>query len=565
MNFRSIIKNTIKLLKVTKIVTKSSLIRLSLLTVIAGGMEVVAVGSVIPFVTAVINIDFVRSAISDSISLDLSISDNTLRTYAACLFCLALLMSMLVRYYLLRYQITLSYNIAHNLSKMIFKKTMRQSLESAADRSSSEFISAVAMKANLVVRQIILPGLQLITSVFIVFSMLAALMTIDPTILLIILLLYLVFYIASGRIVSKTVSKNSYIISDNSTKIIKIMQETFHAIKEVIITNRFEHHLSEFRTVDQQLKTAQSSSQIIGATPRYFIEFIGLSVMIAITTFYAIHEIVEPSILISTIAAFALGFQKITPVVQNMYNQYITIKTGAGSLTDTLKFMELKEEQLKVPSDDVLFHNSIRLNSIQFKRDNRLIISDLNFEIKKGDFVGIDGVSGAGKTTLMDILSGLMLPTSGELVVDGVTIDYNNLGCWRSRIAYVDQKSYFYEETLLFNITLSNDDIDLVKLSRITAMVLLDDVIDSIGGLNVFIGENGAKLSGGQKQRVAIARALYLDREILLLDEATNAVDKAVESSILQSLSLSSSARTIILISHDKENFRYCNKIIKLK
>ena len=121
MNFRSIIKNTIKLLKVTKIVTKSSLIRLSLLTVIAGGMEVVAVGSVIPFVTAVINIDFVRSAISDSISLDLSISDNILRTYAACLFCLALLMSMLVRYYLLRYQITLSYNIAHNLSKMIFK------------------------------------------------------------------------------------------------------------------------------------------------------------------------------------------------------------------------------------------------------------------------------------------------------------------------------------------------------------------------------------------------------------------------------------------------------------
>ncbi len=159
----------------------------------------------------------------------------------------------------------------------------------------------------------------------------------------------------------------------------------------------------------------------------------------------------------------------------------------------------------------------------------------------------------------------MLLPTSGELLADGIKIDYKNLGEWRSKIAYVDQKSYFYEESILYNICLSHASVDQKKLDWILDNLALRDLVEKLGGPLAHIGENGSKLSGGQKQRVAIARALYLDRDILLLDEATNALDKAVEKFIFDAVMKYRSDLTIFIISHDRKNFAHCDKILTLK
>ena len=344
------------------------------------------------------------------------------------------------------------------------------------------------------------------------------------------------------------------------------MQETFNSIKEIKIANRASYQLEEFKSFDLTLKNAMASSQLIGAAPRYLVELTGLTAIAIISTAISSFGKLDPSLLLGTIAAFALGFQKITPNIQNIYNQYVTIMTGGQALKDTILFMELEQEPELQIDKYLVFEHSINLKNVGFCRSNKQIINKIDLSIKKGDKTGISGESGAGKTTLLDIVATLLHPSTGKLYVDDEVITPENYLLWRNKISYVDQKSYFYDSSLLYNITLSHElsENDFSTLSEILHITRLTDLVEEFGGLSANIGENGKRLSGGQKQRVSIARALFQDRDVLLLDEATNALDKATEAAVIKSIFEAYRLKTIFIISHDSANFRYCDKIIEL-
>ena len=185
----------------------------------------------------------------------------------------------------------------------------------------------------------------------------------------------------------------------------------------------------------------------------------------------------------------------------------------------------------------------------------------------RGDKIGIFGESGSGKSTFIDIFSGLIKPNAGEILKDNISI-YNDLSSWQSLLGYVPQKPYIIDSTIKNNITfkLDSSSVDDEKLFKILSLVELKEHISTLkDGVNEEIGENGTKMSGGQLQRIALARALYKTPKILILDESTNALDNITENKVLENLNSSNLFDILIIISHKASSLKFCNKIFELK
>jgi len=215
------------------------------------------------------------------------------------------------------------------------------------------------------------------------------------------------------------------------------------------------------------------------------------------------------------------------------------------------------------------FTESVELKQITYSYPNttKESIKDISFKIGKGESIGLIGKSGAGKTTLVDVILGLLEPTSGDLLLDGVSI-YDNFRAWRNLIGYIPQSIFLMDDTVEKNIAFGvpDDLIDRQKVAKVIKMAQLTDLIDNLpDGLRTFVGERGVRLSGGQRQRIGIARALYHDSEILVLDEATAALDNETERLVSESIQHLSGIKTLIIIAHRLSTVEHCDQIYVLE
>ena len=195
------------------------------------------------------------------------------------------------------------------------------------------------------------------------------------------------------------------------------------------------------------------------------------------------------------------------------------------------------------------------------------IFKNFSLEINKGEFLGITGSSGSGKTTLIDIMVGLIKPTEGDILIDGKKMQ-DQVSDWQSTIAYIPQNVLLINDTIKKNIALGipEEEIDQNKINISIKNSSLNEFIDMLSNKeNTLIGDNGVQISGGQKQRIALARAFYFDKEVIILDESTNALDKNTENQILKELKNLEKIKTLIFISHDENFLKMCKKIIKLQ
>ena len=240
----------------------------------------------------------------------------------------------------------------------------------------------------------------------------------------------------------------------------------------------------------------------------------------------------------------------------------------------------IRDAQIDAPStiedsntNQWAFNDKICVKNLSFRFEDSQsdTLSDINFEIHKGEKVGINGRSGAGKTTLFNLLLGLYTPTSGSIEIDGTQLTAENRRCWQNSIGYVSQSVFLTDSTLLANIALGckAEDIDLDRVHRAIEAASLKEFIEALpNGLNTRIGECGALLSGGQRQRIGIARALYKGAEVLFFDEATSSLDNQTEQSINEAiveLAFHNKALTIVVIAHRESSLSYCDRVITLK
>jgi ABC-type multidrug transport system fused ATPase/permease subunit len=375
-------------------------------------------------------------------------------------------------------------------------------------------------------------------------------------------------------------------------------KEGFHAYGEMIrITNHGLGGLKETRIIgcesyfedqmEEQSKIYAKSNTLAssyGNLPRFVLEPLMMSFLIGFTFLFITLNQDKTQNLTGVLGIFALASVRLLPAFGNLISGINVIRGNSYSLDRLFfDFKELETEKLisnfdsarvshkLLPKGQQTFQFSDRviLNSLTFQYPNttRNILEDISLSIRKGESIGLIGKSGAGKTTLVDVILGLFIPQFGDIKVDGVSV-YSDLRSWQNMLGYVPQSIFLIDDTLERNIAYGVADhlIDQNKLKKAIAMAQLGKVVEQLpDGVKTIIGERGVLLSGGQRQRVGIARVLYHEREILVFDEATAALDTETEHLITEATKALAGSKTIIIIAHRLSTIEHCDCIYQLE
>lgn len=348
---------------------------------------------------------------------------------------------------------------------------------------------------------------------------------------------------------------------------IKTIQEGISVSKEISLLGRQSFFMKKFH--DANLTTAESerNNLSISQIPRLWLETIGVVALMSLV-FSTLVNNSSSSDLIATLALFAAATFRLLPSANRVITSIQSLKFGDASLDVLLK--ELKKGYVTQPNDKttIFFKHNIEFKNVSFTYPgtDKAVIRNANLVIQKGDSIGIVGESGSGKSTFVDLLLGLLEPTSGEILVDNIDIR-NGMRSWQDQIGYVPQDIYLIDESLKYNIALGVDpeEIDNEAIDRSIRDSQIFNFVDSLpNGLDTNLGERGDKLSGGQKQRIGIARALYNNPDLLVFDEATSALDNATELKIINSLERLKKEKTLVIIAHRLTTIKNCNKVIQI-
>ena len=275
---------------------------------------------------------------------------------------------------------------------------------------------------------------------------------------------------------------------------------------------------------------------------------------------------------IPVLGALALGAQRLLPLVQGSYLAWTIINGAQATLDNTLALLAQplpKFENEASPVDLIKFSEDISFKNVSFRYENRIayVLKDVDLVIKKGSRIGFVGDTGSGKSTLVDIIMGLLPPTEGEFLVDGIDVYKANPRSWQMHIAHVPQSIYLADASIAENIALgcSLIDLDMQQVTNAAKLAQIDDAICQMpDGYQTVVGEHGIRLSGGQRQRIGIARAMFKQADVLIFDEATSALDDTTENLVTEAIRSLSAELTILTIAHREKSLRYCSEVYRI-
>jgi ABC-type bacteriocin/lantibiotic exporter with double-glycine peptidase domain len=542
------------------------LIGLIALVLLSAISEVVSLGAVIPFLSAITNFDSIKNNyFVKEFSLYSGIVDESGIVLAfTILFISIIIISSLIRILFIWSNTRFSYSLGAELASEMYIKTLAQPYAFHTSVNSSEVISGITTKASSIISGILYPTINIFASIILAISMIGMVFYVDPGIAMISLVGLGIIYIGISKLSKEIIRKDGITIARLSSTIFKILKEGLGGIREIKIDGSEEIHSKLFKTTFRKYQVALADVQIISLAPRYLVEMVGM-VFIATIAYQSIQREPDTTFLVAKLGALALCAQKILPIIQQLYSNLTSIIASRNSVEDALNLLDQHISKVSKDQFPTRFNKLIKLENVLFKySDNSVtVLENVNIEFKKGDIVGIIGKTGSGKSTLVDILMGLLTPVSGSISIDDTILNQKNIRVLQNNIAHVPQKVFFKDASIAENIAfnLDKNSIDLLKIKECINQVQLMEMIDNLPEkLNEKIGEDGVKLSGGQLQRIGIARALYKSPNILIMDESTSALDIETEKKVLESIQLFKNI-TVIIISHRLETLSFCNKI----
>ena len=545
---------------------------LLILMVLASIMEVVSIGIVVPFLAALTSPEQIyQHQLAQPLIQILEITDpSQLLLPLTIIFVMAILIAAAVRLLLLYVSTRLSYATGADLSIDIYRRTLYQDYSIHTSRNSSEIINSIITKTNIVISQTLVPLITFTSSVVIMIGIISIVFTINAQVALITFSIFALFYWIITFFTKNFLQRNSQLIADQSTQMVKSLQEGLGGIRDVLIDGTQEFYCKLYQNSDLSLRRASGDNVFIASSPRYLMEAIGM-ILIAILAYSLTLQEGGMVVAIPVLGALAVGAQKLLPALQQAYGSYSLIKGAKSSFIDVLNL--LNQPMPYNSSQDLInltpFEREIVFKDLSFKytKDTPWILKNLNLSFKKGETVGFIGVTGSGKSTLIDILMSLLSPTSGELLVDGVAITQENRRAWQEHISHVPQNIYLADSTIQENIAFGVK-LEKIKEHKVTQAAQQAQIAGVINNLKnkykAFVGEQGVQLSGGQRQRIGIARALYKDSDVLIFDEATSALDNQTEKKIMQQIAQFKDNQTIFIIAHRLTTLKQCDYIIRL-
>ena len=544
-----------------------------ILMIFASLTEVVSVGAILPFLGMLTSPDQVyhHELMRPFIKL-LQLSDpQQLFLPLTILFIIAALFAGAVRLILLYVITRFSFSTGHDLSVNIYRRTLYQNYEVHISRNSSEVINGIITKTGTVINGVINPILVLISSTVIITAIVFTLFTIDASAAIVATLGFGGLYWIVIRITRHQLDRNSECISEQSTQMIKSLQEGLGGIRDVLIDGTQSFYSDLYRDADLPLRRAAGMNAFIAGSPRFAVEAFGITLIAGLAYSMSLEE-GEFLTAIPILGALALGAQRLLPALQSAYGAYSNIKGSYSSFNDVLDLLKqpLPFYANEPLAEEMPFKKQIVLKGLKFRyaEDAPWVLKKISLTILKGSRVGFIGKTGSGKTTLVDIIMGLLPPTDGQIFIDHEELSAQNQRSWQAHIAHVPQDIYLsdssVQENIAFGIPLELIDQALVKVAAKQAQV--SELIESWPDkYNTFVGERGVRLSGGQRQRIGIARALYKKSNILIFDEATSALDNQTELAVMDTLEGLSGDLTVLIIAHRLSTLKGCDQVVKLE
>jgi ATP-binding cassette, subfamily B, bacterial PglK len=546
---------------------------LFIVMLLASMAEMISIGVVIPFLGALTapELLFEHRLIHPIVTYYGLNSPQDLLLPTTLVFVIAVIFAGSVRLLLVWLQASVGLGIVNELATTTYYRTLSQPYAVHISRNSSEIIAGILNKVSNGIGGTLGAVLVVVSSQLILIAIILALIMADPIVALSSLLGFGAIYTLIALLTRKKLARDSVRINQASSKVVKILQEGLGGIRDVLLDGTQSIHSEAYRQADSVLRKAQASIQIIGVGPRYVIEAFGMVIIAGIA--YALTS--RPGgfvTMIPVIGALAIGAQRVLPLLHQSYSGWTQILGNKESLIDALALLDqphlagIGQEPIAA---EIKFSQKIQLvgMSFQYTQQGPHVLNNIRLTIPKGARVGFIGTTGSGKSTLVDIIMGLLTPTDGYLMVDGEIISNGNYREWQKHIAHVPQAIFLSDASIAENIAfgLPRGEIDMSRVKSAARQAQISESIESWSHqYDTVVGERGVKLSGGQRQRIGIARALYKQADVIIFDEATSALDNDTEQAVMHAIDNLGDNLTILMVAHRLTTLRHCTLIVEL-
>lgn len=547
---------------------RRQLVPVMLLMLLGAAAELISIGALLPFLALIGDPAAASSGPLSPLVEVLNLTEpSELILCAAIAFSLAAMIAGGLRLLLVWVSQRFVFGIAHELSTAAYARVLQQDYAWHSVHNSAETLAAIN-KAQMVTAGLLVPLMQAASASVIALFILVGLLVVDPVVALSAGAGFGAVYLAVMQLTRRKMRDNGSIIARSQRERVQVASEGLGGIRDILLDRSQPIFITRFDKVEEALRQAQATNAFLSTAPRFVVEALGM-VMIA---GLALLLSSRPNGLVGALpvlGALALGAQRILPLLQQVYFGWTAYLSAGQLLRDLLGILRLPRLEDGVATEPIPFAREIRLQHTSYTYPGALepVVKDLNLVIQKGSRIGVVGRTGSGKSTLVDLIMGLLTPQKGEILIDGVPLTNSNQLAWQAHIAHVPQAIFLTDGSVAENIAFGVpcDEIEMTRVQQAAAKAAIADFIDTLPrGYDTLVGERGIRLSGGQRQRIGIARALYKQADVLVFDEATSALDGETERQVMLSIDALDRNLTVIIIAHRLSTVQDCDQTITL-
>lgn len=546
------------------------MVKLALAFVVVGIVETAGVASIGPFMAVLVDPQGARDGkVLGVLYRMIEPSSNQEFVIAVGVFVLAFILvanalSALVLWQSSRFV----FGQQHRIAQRLLDHYLRQPYAAFLQRNTSDLVKSLFLTNNQVVAGMLMPAVQSFGRAVVVVLVVVLLAVLDPVLSLSVGVAVGGAYVLIYTNARKYLSKIGRVLTEADKERAKIAGEALNGLREVRMYGAEERYKSRFALPSERYAKAQTASEMVATLPRNALEVVAFGFLLGVTIYLFEKHGNEVRQALPMVALYGFAAYRLMGAVQIVFNGLARIRFNSAALDILVD--EFRRSAITLPAaaegDTLHMRERIEARRVEFGYDtDKRVLNGVSLTIAAGTTVGIVGPSGSGKSTFVDLLLGFLEPDDGEIVVDGTPISATNAHRWRANIGYVSQQTFLLDGTIAENIAfgLAADQIDMEAVREAARCAHIHEFVEELGeGYQTVVGERGARLSGGQRQRIAIARALYRTPPVIVLDEATNALDNVTEARVSEAVHELRGSKTVIMIAHRLKTIRECDRIL---
>lgn len=538
------------------------------------------VGSVLPFLSVLADPERIRStpALSWAYEAGGFLSDYgflvALGLASLAVIILSNLIQMLRTWAVARFTLMRIYSLSHRL----LAAYLRQPYEYFLDQHSGEMGTQILSESQEAVNQFFRPAGEVIASTLTILTVVTLLLWVNPVVAILAFVILGGLYGGTFFLSRRLIARMGKDRAAANRERFRLAHEALAGVKDIKLLGREAAYIDRYRAPAHRMARSIVTVQVLGEMPQYVMQAVGFSGVILLCLILLDAQALSSGTalggILPLIGIFAFAGQRLLPELSRLYRG-LTLLNAGGAAVDVLH-----RDLIGMPSGQPLLRDApvplgmkyeLRLENVNYRYPDaeHAGLNDVSLTIRAGERIGVVGTTGAGKTTLADIVLGLLRPTGGRLVADGVEITNDNLRAWQQTVGYVPQEIYLTDATIAENIALglTRNEIDEGRLRRAARIAQIDRFVmaELPKGYDTIVGERGIRLSGGQRQRIGIARALYHDAQFIVFDEATSALDNLTERDVMAAIDALEDHTTILLIAHRLSTVRSADRLVYLQ